>query len=206
MHSQGRAVVLLGWSWGGVLALETARLLEGQVPLRFVGMLDVCALDAEFAVGGERPMEPAVRARMQADIEAWMPQSRMQAQWQQLLQRMDATVYTQFLHYVNNSPDTLPLDGPAVGSREHIFWTLMDNALVFRNYTMRPLDCPIHAWIAQDSLLRAMNVIDWNDYSSRVERVQVIEGATHLSIVNDPRFHQSFAASLLQMASVATPA
>ncbi len=206
MHSQGRAVVLLGWSWGGVLALETARLLEDQVPVRFVGMLDVCALDAEFAVGGESPMDPAVRARMQADIEAWMPQSRMQAQWQQLLQRMDATVYTQFLHYVNNSPETLPLDGPAVGSREHIFWTLMDNALVFRNYTMRPLDCPIHVWIAQDSLLRAMNVIDWNDYSSRVERVQVIHGATHLSIVNDPRFHQSFAASLLEVSSVATPA
>jgi len=195
-QSAGQPVMLLGWSWGGILAYEAARLLGGSVDVRFVGMLDVCALDAEFAVGGEKPLEPALRQRLQNDIDAWLAASAMRERWLQLLGRMDATVYTQFLHYVNNSPDTLPLDGPDIGSREHIFWTLMENALVFRDYTLEPLDCRIHAWIAEDSLLRGMNVIDWRKQSSRVERVHAIPGSTHLSIIADPRFHQSFAQSV----------
>ncbi|MYM88143.1 amino acid adenylation domain-containing protein [Rugamonas sp. FT82W] len=195
-QSAGQPVMLLGWSWGGILAYEAARLLGDSVDVRFVGMLDVCALDAEFAVGGEKPLEPALRHRLQSDIDAWLAASAMRERWLRLLGRMDATVYTQFLHYVNNSPETLPLDGPDIGSREHIFWTLMENALVFRDYTLEPLDCRIHAWIAEDSLLRGMNVIDWRKQSSRVERVHAIPGSTHLSIIADPQFHRSFAQSV----------
>ena len=197
-HSAGQPVMLLGWSWGGILAYEAARLLGDSVDVRFVGMLDVCALDAEFAVGGEKPLEPALRQRLQSDIDAWLAVSTMRERWLQLLGRMDATVYTQFLHYVNNSPESLPLDGPDIGSREHIFWTLMENALVFRDYTLEPLDCCIHAWLAEDSLLRGMNVIDWRKQSCRVERVHPIPGSTHLSIIGDPQFHQSFAQSVEQ--------
>ncbi|MQA18412.1 non-ribosomal peptide synthetase [Rugamonas rivuli] len=197
-HSAGLPVMLLGWSWGGILAYEAARLLGDSVDVRFVGMLDVCALDAEFAVGGEKPLEPSLRQRLQSDIDAWLAVSTMRDRWQLLLGRMDATVYTQFLHYVNNSPESLPLDGPDIGSREHIFWTLMENALVFRDYTLEPLDCRIHAWIAEDSLLRGMNVIDWRKQSGKVERVHPIPGSTHLSIIADPQFHQSFAQSVAQ--------
>lgn len=197
-HSAGQPVMLLGWSWGGILAYEAARLLGDSVDVRFVGMLDVCALDAEFAVGGEKPMEPALRQRLQHDIDTWLAVSAMRERWLELLGRMDATVYTQFLHYVNNSPEALPLDGPQIGSREHIFWTLMENALVFRDYTLAPQDCRIHAWIAEDSLLRGMNVIDWRKQSSKVERVHAIPGSTHLSIIADPQFHHSFAHSVEQ--------
>ncbi|AZP12153.1 non-ribosomal peptide synthetase [Undibacterium parvum] len=197
-HSAGQPVMLLGWSWGGILAYEAARLLGDNVDVQLVGMLDVCALDAEFAVGGEKPLAPALRLSLQNDIDAWLKLSQMRERWLRLLGRMDATVYTQFLHYVNNSPDTLPLDGPAIGSREHIFWTLMENALVFRDYVLAPLDCRIHAWIAEDSLLRGMNVIDWRKQSSRVERVHPIPGSTHLSIIADPQFHLSFAQSVEQ--------
>ncbi|RFP19537.1 MULTISPECIES: non-ribosomal peptide synthetase [unclassified Duganella] len=195
-QSAGQPVMLLGWSWGGILAYEAARLLGDSVDVRFVGMLDVCALDAEFAVGGEKPLEPSLRLSLQNDIDAWLAVSTMHKRWLHLLGRMDATVYTQFLHYVNNSPEPLPLDGPDIGSREHIFWTLMENALVFRDYTLAPLDCRIHAWIAEDSLLRGMNVIDWRKQSSKVERVHAIPGSTHLSIIADPQFHQSFARSV----------
>ncbi|WP_332852330.1 amino acid adenylation domain-containing protein [Duganella sp. S19_KUP01_CR8] len=195
-QSAGQPVMLLGWSWGGILAYEAARLLGDSVDVRFVGMLDVCALDAEFAVGGEKPLEPSLRLSLQNDIDAWLAVSTMHKRWLELLGRMDATVYTQFLHYVNNSPEPLPLDGPEIGSREHIFWTLMENALVFRDYTLAPLDCRIHAWIAEDSLLRGMNVIDWRKQSSKVERVHAIPGSTHLSIIADPQFHQSFALSV----------
>jgi thioesterase domain-containing protein len=195
-HSAGQPVMLLGWSWGGILAYEAARLLGDSVDVKFVGMLDVCALDAEFAVGGETALAPELRLRLQSDVAAWLAMSAMRERWLQLLGRMNPTVYTQFLHYVNNSPETLPLDGPGIGSREHIFWTLMENALVFRDYVLAPLDCRIHAWIAEDSLLRGMNVIDWRKQSSRVERIEPIPGSTHLNIISDPQFHLSFAQSV----------
>ena len=195
-RSAGQPVMLLGWSWGGILAYEAARLLGDSVDVRLLGMLDVCALDAEFAVGGEKPMSKALRDRLQSEVDGWLARSAMRARWLRLLARMDATVHTQFLHYVNNSAESLPLDGPDVGSREHIFWTLMENALVFRDYALAPLDCPIHAWIAEDSLLRGMNVIDWRKQSGRVGRVHPIPGSTHLSIIADPQFHLSFAESV----------
>lgn len=197
-HSAGQPCFLLGWSWGGILAYETARLLQNKVDIKFIGMLDVCALDAEFAIGSEQPLAPDVRTPLQQSVDVWLTQSCMRPQWLELLARMDATVYTQFLHYINNSPESLPLDGPAVGSREHIFWNLMDNALVFRHYQLRPLNCPIHVWIAEDSLLRGMNVIDWHTYSNQVIKVEKIADTTHLEIIRHPRFHTSFAESIAE--------
>ncbi|MES2207683.1 MAG: amino acid adenylation domain-containing protein [Pseudomonadota bacterium] len=199
-HSAGKPCFLLGWSWGGILAYEAARLLSNDVDIKLVGMLDVCALDAEFAVGSEQPLDPHIRTTLQHEIDEWLTQTRMRAQWLELFERMNETVYTQFLHYVNNSPDTLPLDGPDAGSREHIFWTLMDNALVFRHYTLTPLESPIplHAWIAEDSLLRGMNIIDWKHYANNVVKTETLPDTTHLKIVGNSRFHQSFAESILQ--------
>lgn len=195
-NTPGGECILLGWSWGGILAYEAARLLAGSVAVKFVGMLDVCALDAEFAAGAAVSLSPADRQRLQSDIDQWLNHTAMRADWEELFSRMDARVYTQFLCYVRKSKESLPVDGPEIGSREHIFWTLMQNALVFRNYTMQPSDNRIHAWIAEDSLVRGMNVIDWRKFSPHTERVEVIRGTTHLEIIRSEAFHRSFAHSV----------
>ncbi|MEO9516006.1 MAG: thioesterase domain-containing protein [Paracoccaceae bacterium] len=52
------AATFLGWSWGGILAYETARLLGPDYPINFVGMLDVCDLDVNFAVGALVDINP----------------------------------------------------------------------------------------------------------------------------------------------------
>ena len=199
-HSASASCVLLGWSWGGILAYEAARQLRDEVDIRFVGMLDVCALDAEFAPDAEAFLTEADRARLQADIATWLDRSAMRAEWERLIARMDAKSYIQFLRYVDKSELGLPTDGPDVGSREHIFWTLMENALTFRSYRLQPFDCPIRAWVAEDSLNRGLNVIDWRQYSRRVEQVEILRDTTHLHIVRSEAFHRSFAKSL------ATPA
>ncbi len=198
-HSKGDACFLLGWSWGGILAYEAARMLAGDVDLKFVGMLDVCALDTEFAIGAEAPPAEADRAQLQRRIDTWLDRTAMRRDWENLFERMDTEAYTQFLAYVHRSKDNLPTDGPDIGSREHIFWTLIENALIFRNYIMKPFDCPIHAWLAEESLNRGLNVIDWRQYSRRVERVVIIPGTTHLQIVNSEAFHRSFAESVEQI-------
>ncbi|MDJ1156672.1 amino acid adenylation domain-containing protein [Chelatococcus sp. SYSU_G07232] len=194
--SGGVPCTLLGWSWGGILAYETARLLGTSVEMNFVGMLDVCALDAEFAVNAEVVLDPSDRAMLERRIAAWLGRTRMRAGWESLFARMDADVYTRFLAYVHNSKEDLPLDGPDIGSREHIFWTLIENAMIFRNYRMERFDCPIHAWIAEESIRRGFKLIDWRDYSNRVERVEVVPGTDHLNIVTAEAFHASFAASV----------
>ncbi|MBL7405636.1 thioester reductase, partial [Escherichia coli] len=70
MRGRAGSCVFLGWSWGGVLAYETARRLGPDCPLDWVGMLDACALEANFAPGAGRPIEPAERAAHEALVEA----------------------------------------------------------------------------------------------------------------------------------------
>ncbi|WP_053194197.1 amino acid adenylation domain-containing protein [Chelatococcus sp. CO-6] len=195
-RTSGGACTLLGWSWGGILAYETARRLAGEVDLTFVGMLDVCALDAEFAIDAEVSLTEDERTGIERRIAAWLPRTRMRADWEGLIARMDAEVYTRFLAYVLNSPEDLPLDGPDIGSREHIFWTLIENAMIFRNYRLEPSDLPIRAWIAEKSIERGFRLVDWRDYSSRVEAVTLVPDTDHLDIVTAAAFHASFAEQL----------
>ncbi|WP_276199237.1 amino acid adenylation domain-containing protein [Chelatococcus sp. XZ-Ab1] len=195
-RTSGGACTLLGWSWGGILAYETARRLMGEVDITFVGMLDVCALDAEFAIDAEVSLTEDERAGIERRIAAWLPRTRMRADWESLIARMDAEVYTRFLAYVLNSPADLPLDGPDIGSREHIFWTLIENAMIFRNYRLERSDLPIRAWIAEKSIERGFRLVDWRHYSSRVEAVTLVPDTDHLDIVTATAFHASFAEQL----------
>ncbi|QRM32607.1 non-ribosomal peptide synthetase [Microvirga sp. VF16] len=195
-RSRGQSCVLVGWSWGGILAFEAARLLRGSVDVRFVGMLDVCALDAAFAPDSVMTLADADRRALLVRLANWLPRSTMQAEWQRLIARMDHDSHTRFLCYIRDAKEDLPLDGPDPGSREHLFWVLMENALVFRRYRMTPLDVPVQAWVAEDSLRKGLNVIDWRRYSQRVERVEIVPGTTHLDIIGARAFHDSFRDSL----------
>ncbi|MGV6875267.1 amino acid adenylation domain-containing protein [Pseudochelatococcus sp. B33] len=194
--NNGGTCTLLGWSWGGILAYETARLLGDSIDITFVGMLDVCALDAEFAIDAEVSLSESQRADLEQRIGIWLGRTRMRTDWDSLIGRMDAEVYTRFLAYVLNSPEDLPLDGPDIGSREHIFWTLIENAMIFRNYRLAPASLPIRAWIAEKSIERGFRLVDWQDYSGRVDAVETIPDTDHLSIVAAEAFHRSFATNL----------
>ncbi|MHC2086949.1 amino acid adenylation domain-containing protein [Methylobacterium sp. CM6244] len=195
-ESAGRPCTMLGWSWGGVLAYEAARMLGSRVDLGFVGMLDVCDIDVSFAVGALPVLTPEHRRHLQENVASWLERSPMRADWEDLFRRMDPELHEQFLAYVAAAPDPLPLDGPGVGSKEYELWTFVDNTLLYRRYRADKFDCPIRVWLAGRSVERGLNHVDWGRYSNRVEQVTVIPDVTHREIVDSTMFHDSFAASL----------
>ncbi|MFO1075121.1 MAG: amino acid adenylation domain-containing protein [Geminicoccaceae bacterium] len=191
-QSRGRPCSFLGWSWGGLLAYEAARLLGSEIELKLVGMVDVCDMDTSFALGAVPRFAPGERAALHARIEAWLGRTAMRAAWDRLLARMDGLLYDQFLRFVGNQERDLPLDGPGLTSQERIFWVLIDNAIIFRRHRLVAHDCPIHAWAAGDSLNRGLEIIDWRRLSPQAAAAEIVPGTTHLDIIGDPIFHRRF--------------
>ncbi|WP_020178738.1 non-ribosomal peptide synthetase [Methylopila sp. M107] len=204
-ESRGRPCVFLGWSWGGLLAYEAARMLGSDIDLRLIGMVDVCDLGTEFAIGATPRFAPGERDALEAMVTEWLGRTKMRADWDRLLGKMDAATYDQFLRFVGDEEDTLPTDGPDISSREHTFWILIDNALIFRRYTMKPYDAPIHSWAAEDSLHRGLNLMDWRRHSRRANPAEIIAGTNHLHVIGAGAFHSRFAARIDEARGEARP-
>ncbi|MEP4197983.1 MAG: thioesterase domain-containing protein, partial [Aliishimia sp.] len=190
------AATFLGWSWGGILAYETARLLGPDYPINFVGMLDVCDLDLNFAVGALVDINPLQERALSKVVQDWLPRTKLRAKWEALFRKMDAPLHRQFLRYVQTAAGQLPTDGPGIASKEYELWTFLDNTLVYRQHQIAASDIPIHVWYAGESVKRELSLVDWNRYSNAVHRIETIPGVTHRQIVDSPDFHASFAHSL----------
>ncbi len=189
MRGRAGSCLFLGWSWGGVLAYETARRLGPGFPLEAVGMLDACGLEPPFAPGAAHPLAPEERAAHAAMLAAWLARSPMRAHWEALRARMDEETEGQFLRFLAAEPQPLPTDGPEVGSRERILWTLVDHALQFRALRLTSSDVPIRSFVAQDSRARSLPVIDWAPLTSRLLSVETVPETDHLDIVLSPHLH-----------------
>jgi amino acid adenylation domain-containing protein len=194
MRGRAGPCVFLGWSWGGVLAYETARRLGPDIPLDWVGMLDACGLEADFAPGAGRPIGPEERATHEAMLAAWLARSPMRVPWEALRARMDPEAEVQFLRFLAAEPQPLPADGPEVGSRERMLWTLVDHALQVRALRLEPGAVPIRSFVAEDSLARGLPVIDWAPLTDRLLAVETVPETDHLDIVLSPHLHGRIAA------------
>ncbi len=188
-ESKGQPCYFLGWSWGGLLAYETARKLGDEIDLRLITMVDVCDLGTEFAIGAKPRFKPGERDQLHATVQEWLSRTAMRGEWDRLLNVMDEDTYEQFLRFVGDEKDELPTDGPDISSREHTFWILIDNALIFRRHELQPHDVPIHSWAADDSLNRGLNLIDWRRYSPRANPAEIISGTNHLHVIGSQAFH-----------------
>lgn len=192
-HSKGQPCYFLGWSWGGLLAYEAARRLGDEIDLRLITMVDVCDLGTEFAIGSTPRFKPGERDQLHQMVQEWLSQTAMRAEWDRLLGVMDSDTYDQFLRFVGDEKDELPTDGPDISSREHTFWILIDNALIFRRHQLQPHNVPIHSWAADDSLNRGLNLIDWRRYSPRANPAEIISGTNHLHVIGSQAFHSRLA-------------
>lgn len=191
-QSAGAPVAFLGWSWGGLLAWEAARQLRDVVDLKMVGMVDVCDLGTDFMPGVPPFFEAGEREDLEANLRAWLARTQMRAQWDQLIDVMDGECYGQFLRFIANEAEPLPVDGPEISSREHTFWVLIDNALVFRRHKMTPLDVPVASFSAGDSLSRGLNLMDWRKWSAKASAAEIVKGTNHLHIIGERAFHERF--------------
>lgn len=198
--SRGQPCYFLGWSWGGLLAYEAARTLRDEVDVRMIAMVDVCDLGTEFAIGARPRFRPGEREQLHRDVSRWLEKTAMRPEWDRLLSTMDADTYDQFLRFVGDEKDPLPLDGPDISSREHTFWVLIDNALIFRRHSLRPHDVTIYPWAADDSLNRGLNLIDWRRHSSKAHPAEIITGTNHLHMIGSPAFHGRLAQRLQETA------
>ncbi|MGU3662601.1 amino acid adenylation domain-containing protein [Methylobacterium sp. A49B] len=194
MRGRAGSCIFLGWSWGGVLAYETARRLGPGFPLDWVGMLDACGLEPTFAPGAGRPIAADERAAHGAMLAAWLDRSPMAAQWEALRARMDPEAEVQFLRFLAAEPQPLPADGPEVGSRERMLWTLVDHAVQFRALRLEEGAVPIRSFVAADSRARGLPVIDWAPLTSRLLSVETVLETDHLDIVLSPQLHARIAA------------
>lgn len=192
-HSKGQPCYFLGWSWGGLLAYEAARRLGDEIDLRLITMVDVCDLGTEFAIGATPRFKPGERDQLHETVQEWLSRTAMRAEWDRLLGVMDADTYDQFLRFVGDEKDELPTDGPDISSREHTFWILIDNALIFRRHQLQPHNVPIHSWAADDSLNRGLNLIDWRRYSHQANPAEIISGTNHLHVIGSQAFHSRLA-------------
>ncbi|PSH61791.1 non-ribosomal peptide synthetase [Phyllobacterium sophorae] len=197
-HSKGQPCYFLGWSWGGLLAYEAARRLGNEIDLRLITMADVCDLGTEFAIGSTPRFKPGERQQLHEMVQEWLSRTAMRAEWDRLLGVMDADTYDQFLRFVGDEKDDLPTDGPDISSREHTFWILIDNALIFRRHQLQPHDVAIHSWAADDSLNRGLNLIDWRRYSPRANPAEIISGTNHLHVIGSQAFHSRLAHRLTE--------
>ncbi|MEZ2126401.1 MULTISPECIES: amino acid adenylation domain-containing protein [unclassified Sinorhizobium] len=195
-HSRGEPCYFLGWSWGGLLAYEAARALGNEVDVRMIAMVDVCDLGSEFAIGAKPHFKPGEREQLHRSVQSWLEKTAMRPEWDRLLATMDADTYDQFLRFVGDEKDPLPTDGPDISSREHTFWVLIDNALIFRRHQLVPHDVPIFPWAADDSLNRGLNLIDWRRLSRRAHPAEIITGTNHLHMIGSPAFHSRLALRL----------
>ncbi|MDW9640022.1 amino acid adenylation domain-containing protein [Sinorhizobium meliloti] len=195
-EAKGRPCAFLGWSWGGLLAYEAARQLGSDVDLKMIGMVDVCDMDEEFTIGVRPRFAAGVRERTQQAVRQWLESTPMREEWRTLFDAMDDEVYEQFLYHVVKHNVVLPTDGPDIGSEEHTFWVLVDNAMIFRSYRLKASDYRIHSFVAEDSLTRALNIIDWRRHSPNATASEIVTGTNHLTIIGKTPFHQRFAKRL----------
>jgi thioesterase domain-containing protein len=170
---------LLGWSFGGDLAYETARQLEGVLDVRFAGVIDVSELDA----GLYRETQEAGATQ---DPQRWISGSRMKTHWEGLLGAMQQDHRNEALDHLRRVAPSVPQDGPEIGSREYDLWVVMRLAWMMRNHRHRPARVPLHAWAAEATLKDPRLVMrPWASFAA-VASNHVIAGVTHKSILGHP--------------------
>lgn len=189
---QGGRCALLGWSSGGELALETARLLQGRVQVDFLGLVDVFE-SVPFHL--RQPLDACVRAQAQPLLERWLARSSMAERWRELFVLMDEREHDALAEYVVAHDGQLPCDGPDLLSREFEQWALLDKRLRAARHVHLPLAIDAHVWQAADSLTRSERLRDWSALVNVIEQ-RCMADAHHLDIIRHPGFMAEVAQAL----------
>ncbi|MBD1590130.1 non-ribosomal peptide synthetase [Pseudomonas typographi] len=189
---KGGRCALLGWSSGGELALETARLLQGRAQVDLLCLVDVFE---SVPFHPRQPLDEARRAQAQPLLESWLGRSAMAAQWRGLFALMDDRERDALAEHVLAHDGQLPSDGPDLLSQEFEQWALLDKRLKAARQVHAPLAIDAHVWQAAHSLTRSERLRDWNALVNVVEQC-CVAGAHHLDIIRHPGFMADLAQAL----------
>ena len=192
---------MLGWSSGGELALETARLLQGRAQVDVLCLVDVFE---SVPFHPRQPLDKAARAQAQPLLDSWLARSTMAAQWRGLFALMDDHERDALAEHVLACDGQLPSDGPDLLSREFEQWALLDKRLKAARHVHAPLAIDAHVWQAADSLTRSERLRDWSTLVNVVEQ-RCVADAHHLDIIRHPGFMTDLARSLAALESAKRP-
>ncbi|NMG37283.1 amino acid adenylation domain-containing protein, partial [Azoarcus sp. TTM-91] len=194
-ETRGGPCALLGWSFGGDLAFETARQLADDLPVSFLGLVDV-AVPA-------LPSPPALTALQQdaarKRLDAWRNRSEMAAQWQALLDRLPSGLRDQILANALAAEGDMPLDGPGYASKEYLQWALLDAERMLMEYDYGKVGVEMDVWLAADAWdRRHVFPRDWTRHGT-IRTQTVVPGTGHLTIVRSAAFIEAVRDRLLQL-------
>ncbi|WP_426140883.1 amino acid adenylation domain-containing protein [Pseudomonas sp. DWP3-1-2] len=189
---KGGRCALLGWSSGGELALETARLLQGRAQVDFLGLVDVFE---SVPFHPQQQLDEGTRAQAQPLLESWLARSAMAARWRGLFALMDDRERDALAEHVLAHGGQLPCDGPDLLSREFEQWALLDKRLKAARHGHAPLAINAHVWQADDSLTRSERLRDWRALVNVVQQ-HCVADAHHLDIIRHPGFMADLAQAL----------
>ncbi|MBB5393235.1 non-ribosomal peptide synthase protein (TIGR01720 family)/amino acid adenylation domain-containing protein, partial [Herbaspirillum sp. SJZ130] len=197
----GRRLRLLGWSVGGLLALETARQLQarsdGAVQVEWIGLADSADFAGLRQQLAQMPMPPAaVLLAHEATLERWLAGSQRRARWYAVLGQMSAAQRAYFLmEIVGRLGERLPLDAPGTVGAEAALWERI-RCLRLGLQAQVQVSAPLHVWQAgrRDA---GQAPTDWVQHGATLISVNTVPQADHLSLLTDGHWHASVRALLV---------
>ncbi|MNU97080.1 Tyrocidine synthase 3 [compost metagenome] len=182
--ANGGPVALLGWSVGGYMAFEVAKLLQGRVEVQFVGLVDVHDT-------GEATIEPdlplADEGSLDSMLAVWSGETGMPAQWRSLFERLDHVEKQLTWDRLQGAPAFVHT-GTDVGGAEYAAWARFNHGRMMRRYVLCPGQVPVHVWTAGHSVARAgASLRDWSALAN-VKFAAVIDACDHRTILDRPAF------------------
>jgi amino acid adenylation domain-containing protein len=180
-RSPGQPCALLGWSFGGDLAFETARQLSGRVDVRFVGTVDVSDRRQVLELATPAPATAGLQA-----VTRWIARSSMEQQWRGLLDQMNAEERAAAVSFLAGYEHSLPQDGPGFDAREYELWVLLRLSWMKRRHfsTLAPArEIALYNWSASATLQDARLCPRVWETLADVRSSQQIAGTTHRGIL-----------------------
>ncbi|EJM97622.1 non-ribosomal peptide synthetase [Herbaspirillum sp. YR522] len=188
----GRTCRFIGWSVGGLLAIETARQLQAQAALtvEWIGLVDSSDFSLLRAQLEQMPLPPAsALAPHEQTLHQWLQRSSMAGLWHALLAQMTPRQRAYFLlDIVARLGQRLPTDAPGQPGAEAALWERI-RCLRLGLDAQVTLSTPIHVWQAgQRETGQAPT--DWTRHTPRLASLTVVEGADHLSILESAGWYR----------------
>jgi amino acid adenylation domain-containing protein len=185
--AKGGPVVLLGWSVGGYMAFEVAKLLRGRLEVPFVGVVDVH--DA-----GEAARAPRLSMDHEDGLDSmlaqWARGTGMPSQWQRLFERFDHEEKQLAWEVLQDAP-AWARTGTDVDGAEYRTWAHLNHGRMMRRYALQPAQVPVHVWVAGHSAARAARaestLRDWSALA-HVQFARVIDDSDHRTVLDHPAF------------------
>jgi thioesterase domain-containing protein/aryl carrier-like protein len=194
---QGRRCVFIGWSVGGLLALETARQLQDDavaaITIDWIGLAD----SSDFAVLrgqlAQLQMPPATAlVAAEQRLDQWLQRSLRAAGWHALLAQMTPAQRAYFLlEIVTRMGENLPLDVAGQEGAEAALWERIRCLRLGLEWQgALPTTLPLHVWQAGQREAGQLPT-DWSSHapSDMPASLSVVAGSNHLSLLAAPQWH-----------------